>query len=300
MPVLNLSPDPKPFILLQPGKDRIACWMSSKTRIRVPRSPARAGNMRCRPPNGPRQADVPNDRELCWNQLGARAGGVAISAGSWPCWRASGSVAPHGRPAAGSSPSRADRSFGCDPGSVSGGRGPAGRVSAQPFDAVLLVAPIPYRPEAGDLAPASSRCPDARREPASLARSRSLPRGVFRSVGRPVPGSARPPPATRRSAPRCGSEQEAIDDGMAPLDREVLALRHFEQSAALEIAQELEHFRGRRRQNGVFGLSNGSNWSWTALLGDWKGSGHEHDHRISRDRSRRRFGRRIPGAVPAG
>ena len=135
-----------------------------------------------------------------------------------------------------------------------------------PVDAVLLVAPIPRRPEAGDLASASSRASGCATR---ASRSRwimvHLPEASSAALAAQLLGhEARPSEAAIRAEMKA-RVQEALD-GMAPLDREVLALRHFEQLSRAEIAQVLNvseaaagkrYIRALERLKQVLGRSPG-------------------------------------------
>ena len=67
--------------------------------------------------------------------------------------------------------------------------------------------------------------------------------------------------------------QEALNS-MPALEREVLALRHFEQLSRAEIAAGLRHFRSRRRQ-ALYSSARAAQTDSRTVPAAWKESGHE-------------------------
>src|SRR5207248_9075154 len=88
---------------------------------------------------------------------------------------------------------------------------PPGRVPAQPDDAVLPLAALPRRPEAGDAAPPPPGPADARRRPGSLPAPQRPARPVLRPPGRPAPGPRGP--AQRGGHPRRDEDAPARGPG---------------------------------------------------------------------------------------
>ena len=64
---------------------------------------------------------------------------------------------------------------------------------------------------------------------------------------------------------------------MDPLDREVLALRHFEQLSRAEIAVGDRRFPRPPRASGTSVPWNGSSRSWGSGPVDWRGCDHERE-----------------------
>src|SRR5262245_35530046 len=124
-----------------------------------------------------------------------RPGAVRRQAGAVPP-----PAAAHRRLAARPPAARPHRPFGRDPGDVPGGFDPAGGVPAEADDAVLPVAALPGRPEAGDAAPPSPGQADAGRRPGGLALPGPAARDHLGRPGRPTPGARGP--AERGGHPR--------------------------------------------------------------------------------------------------
>ena len=97
-------------------------------------------------------------------------------------------------------------------------------------------------------APPAPRGADARRRPRGLAPPRRPAAGHHRLAGRPAPRPVHL--GRRRRSQRAELQlrlQEALN-GMDPIDREVLALRHFEELTNAETAQVLGHRADGRQQ----------------------------------------------------
>ena len=108
---------------------------------------------------------------------------------------------------------------------------------ADPGHAVLPLAPLGDHAEARrGASPAPGRA-DPRRGPGSLDR----PSGVARPArpGWPSSSAISPRPARRPSGPKRWPSSEHALDGLDPIDREVLALRHFEELSNREAAAVL-------------------------------------------------------------
>ena len=84
-------------------------------------------------------------------------------------------------------------------------------------------------PQAAGAAPAPPRHADAGRAAGGLALPGVAARGHLRGPGRAAPGAPDPARARRPCGPRAKIQLQEALNAMDPIDREVLALRHFEQ-----------------------------------------------------------------------
>ncbi len=131
--------------------------------------------------------------------------------------------------AARSAAPQSDRPFGRDPGSLSGGLGAADELPPISRDALLLMAPVSHRAEVDHVAPASSGGPDEGRRPGGDVPPRQRFPKPLPPRWRPISSTMALDPAKPRFEPRGRSKSGKRPEEMAPLDREVLAMRHFEQ-----------------------------------------------------------------------
>ena len=147
--------------------------------------------------------------------------------------------AADGRAAARSSLAGPGRSLRYHPGGLHRRLRPAGRLRPAAGHAVLPLAAVPHRPAALATCTASTsvpRCATSRRE-VSLYRG-ALPAATSAALAAQLLGRDTRPSEAAMRAERRIRLQEALNS-MDPVDREVLALRHFEQLSNVEAARVL-------------------------------------------------------------
>ena len=123
---------------------------------------------------------------------------------------------------------------------------------------------VPHRPAAAGAAPPPPRGPGPRRGPGDLAVSRRHARDDHGRAGGPAPGPASPRPARPRiRAERKIRLQEALNS-LDPIDREILALRHFEQLSNGEAAEVLGLDKSAASKRYARALDPAQGRSWRA------------------------------------